>query len=250
MESTEVIPHTPGETAQGIPELAQAERLLEHVQTLPEARDLIASVEAMKLFMKRVALGFSALNRAAAIVIKARRKVGEMTKLIERDQGGRPLRNSGHESPSFSSLQDAAQQLGVDRRTIKRWEQLADQTTEEEIDRLAAEFTAVERELTAKACLPRKHDQASSDQRREVQEPRVDPWERLLGRMDREPLGVVLQLLNGASEMTADNPFPVECARAIPADLRSAIRISDTRLLVMWLKLFCDECDKLNRASG
>ena len=90
-------------------------------------------------------LGYSAQNRAAAIAIKARRKAGEMMKAIEKSVGGRPLKN---QSAQLTGFQQAQTELNVSKETANKWQRLADETTEKEIDEKAAEYTAAQMELT------------------------------------------------------------------------------------------------------
>jgi hypothetical protein len=224
---------------QGIAELTSAERLLELVQTLPEARDLIASAEALRVFMKKADLGYSSQNRAAAIAIKARRKAGEMVKAIERSVGGRPEKTSKAALPVSTPLQNAMGDLGISKPTVSQWQRLADETTEEEIDQKAAEFTAAQEELTTEACL-------SQD---ETDRKDLHKFAQALAPIIGHPSTGVRHLFRMAAEEIAKLPPPEECAKTLPQRLRHDVCIPEYMRTVAWMNRFCDEWQRLEKEN-
>jgi hypothetical protein len=61
-------------------DLVRAEELLVQVKTMREALNLIASADALRVFMWQANLGLANRNRATAIAIRARRKAGEIAR--------------------------------------------------------------------------------------------------------------------------------------------------------------------------
>jgi hypothetical protein len=130
----------------GLPDLERAEQLLARVESLPDARDLIASAEALRVFLKKAQCSLSSQNRAAAITAKARRKGGEIAASLERKMGGGDTREVA--SQVKTPLQEASEETGVDRRTLHNWQTLAKQTSDAEIEAAANTATREGREFT------------------------------------------------------------------------------------------------------
>jgi hypothetical protein len=144
------------EREQGLDKLGEAEALLAIVESIPDAKQIADQADAVRLYMRKANLGLSNQNRAAAIAIKARKKAGEIAKLIERKLGGRPEKTSITGEASSTPLQQAAKEANISKPTLERWQTLAAETTDAEIDEAAHEATANGRELTTADVLNKK----------------------------------------------------------------------------------------------
>ena len=223
----------------GLAELTAAEQLLARVQTLPEARDLIASAEALKMFMKKADLGYSAQNRAAAVAIKARRKAGEMVKLIERQVGGRPQKTLQAGCGVSTPLQEAMDGLNVSHTTVDQWQRLAEETTEEEIDEKAEKFTEAQMELTTDACLG-PNEKAQKE---------IQRMSDLVGPIINHPATGVRHVFRIAAEGISKLPPAEECASSLPKQLRHDVHLPEYKATVNWLKTFCDQWEKIEESK-
>lgn len=208
------------EQREGMPELVKAEQLLARVETLPEVKDLIASADALRLFMRKADLGYANQNRAAAIGIRARRKAGEIAKAIERRIGGRPAKTRQSDLTSSTPLQEACEKAGVTRETMNQWQTLAEHTTEADIDEAARRATEERRELTTADVMPR------SEKLRRVMEEATHSSSSVSVVLD-ESLARIRSL-----------PAPEEIARTMPAGMRHTVDLRVVAEMIGWLERF------------
>lgn len=126
--------------------LSQAERLLARAVDLVDIVEVIDLAAAARELAARAKLGLAAQNHAALIKLKAERKAGEVTAQLERGKGGNPNLSTGGrvESEYARTLEE----VGVSRQQANRWQQIAENFTDDDLDREAT--AAIERaeELT------------------------------------------------------------------------------------------------------
>jgi hypothetical protein len=210
----------------GLPELRQCAELLARVQSLPEAKDLIAAADALRTFMRKADLGYANQNAAANIAIKARRKAGEIARQIERELGGRPMKTCQPGLASSTDLQNAAEELGVNRETLRQWQTLAATTSEEDIDQAAARATEEKRELTTADLLPRT---------------KSPEWIAKLRSIEADvmtPGAATPVILKDFLRQLRELPEPEEVARTLPQRIRAVTELETPSAIVDWIERY------------
>ena len=90
---------------------------IEKCQSIDEIKEIRDKAEALRQYSK-IAGDSEAMNKCAAIKIRAERRAGEMLKDIEKNKGGRPSENRSHDATSLSDL-------GLTKSDSSRWQRLA-----------------------------------------------------------------------------------------------------------------------------
>ena len=98
--------------------LADAERAIERVSTIPEAKQILDQAETIRGYTKRLGLERGILNRVAALAIKTQRKLGAMLVEMPKQNGARDGKTGGHD---VSPLKD----LGIAHKQSSRWQSIA-----------------------------------------------------------------------------------------------------------------------------
>jgi len=174
--------------------LTAAARALAEAKTLDEIKQIRDVAVAAHTYAKAAKLGLDAQNHAAEITLRAERKAGELLKHLEKDEGGRPPKNSFHRGMSLSEYRQVLEQNDIAPVTAFRWQQIAD-LPEQAFEQHIVEALAGGSELTTSGML------------RVVKE-----YERQVYRQDMEALGT-------RAALSQAGKFRLVCADFTTVDL-------------------------------
>lgn len=102
--------------------LNRVTQLLAEAKTLNDVRQIRDMAEAARAYAKAAKLGGEAVNRAAAIKLKAERRAGELLKETQKHPAGRPSQNPSAVGRDLPPKLDG---LGITYRQSSDWQALA-----------------------------------------------------------------------------------------------------------------------------
>lgn len=121
----------------------EANRALERIQTIDEAKEVRDRAEALRGYAKQVGACQALQNRVVELKIRAERRAGELLKEVPKHRGGR--RSTGNTMlPVRFKLSD----VGVTKMQSSRWQSLAD-IPQTKFDGFIADVIVQDGELTS-----------------------------------------------------------------------------------------------------
>lgn len=117
--------------------LGQAEKALAECNTIEDAVDLVDMAQAARVLANKAKLGLAAENHAAVIKLRAQRRAGEL--LAEMSANGQRDAGSGGDRRSRSTDGTVKlDELGVSKNQSSRWQKLAKNFTDDDLQERAA----------------------------------------------------------------------------------------------------------------
>lgn len=142
-------------------QLTKAERMLAQCSTVADVVDVVNLAEAARILALKAKLGLAAQNHAALIKLKAERKAGEILAQLERGKTG-PKSVTSHDEKQLSEYAEALRGADIDHNQSSRWQTIAKNYTDDDLEQRAAEAVEKAVELTQSALLnaTKKDDRA------------------------------------------------------------------------------------------
>lgn len=125
--------------------ISEVERALELATSLNEVKDIRDKAEALRIYSRRAGDSLDLQNRIAEIRIRAERRAGEILSRMDKNEGGRPSKNSSHDERGFAAT---LKELGISYSQSSRWQLIA-HIPKEEFERHIQEVKSADKELTS-----------------------------------------------------------------------------------------------------
>lgn len=103
--------------------LEQAEKLLEKVSTIDEAKEIRDRAEALRVYSKQSKKGLGIQNQCAEIRIRAERRAGEILKLMLKE--GRRHSGHGDQKSELAKQTPKLEDFGISRFESMEWQNIA-----------------------------------------------------------------------------------------------------------------------------
>lgn len=207
----------------------KAQQFLAQSKNVDEVRDVADKAKAVALYLRSRNASIESQNDAAEIRLRAERRLGELTKEMERASGGRPGKTA-RESREVSKGA-ALKAAGIKQQDASKWERLAD-IDPADFEDYVAETRAKGERITASAPLKL----ARNDEKAELAaELRAKPVPQATGRFNVIASDPPWAYEKRAGDVThrADLPYPSMTTDEICA-LPVAERCEDDCILWLW----------------
>lgn len=158
----------------GLLTVEKARQFLAQSKSVDEVREVADKSKAVALYLRSRNASIESQNDAAEIRLRAERRLGELTKEMEKPKGGRPAETGRKSGPVSYSAQ------GIDKRDAAKWQQLA-AIPERKFDKLIAETRAKGERITTSAPLKLVRNDAKAELAAEL---RKKPIPLAAGRFD------------------------------------------------------------------
>lgn len=115
-------------------QLSQAVKWLAEASTLDDVKKIHDLAIAAQAYAKAHKLGIDAQNSAAAIIIEAAAKAGELLRQMPKAEAGRPPENRLQGETDFDRGAPTYAELGIEKTQAHRWQKIASIPEEERLD--------------------------------------------------------------------------------------------------------------------
>ncbi len=167
-----------------LPELSKVYQALVLASSLDEVKKIHDASKAIAAYARAQDMSLEMQNTAAEMNLRAKRKLGEMIRNIDKHKGGRPPKSSNvSEGSAEASVSDSQltprpklKDLGISKSLSSRCQKIAD-IPEEEFEEHLAEQKDAGKELTTTTVLrisKKKQSQKEAEQHQQEQEARED----------------------------------------------------------------------------
>lgn len=130
--------------------ISRAAQMLERASTVAEMVEVQDLAEAARVLFLKAKLGLAAQNHAALIKLKAERKAGELLTQLERRPEGRPSKLNKDVEFEYERV---LRESGVSQPAASRWERIAENFSDDDLEVRALEAVEQATELTQAALL-------------------------------------------------------------------------------------------------
>jgi hypothetical protein len=207
--------------------MEQLERSLQSARTSDEMKEVRDRAAAMQHYFRSVKAGQQEQNRAAAVKIRAERRLGEELSRLEKAKGGGDQR-SDHRSHDVTGGLPTLADLGITKAQSSRWQALAS-IPEDDFERYIAKVIDSGEDLTT-AGVMRHFKRQHNDAQRTRKPATIDPADNDSSATDGEEVGTVAEIVNSIAGMSTAEP---SCADAMtepgdPASVEKLEELSET----------------------